>query len=254
MPKTGKRTSRTARQAQDADLEAGGDGTTEEEQEDSEEIQGDEAPEEPVSEGPPEEDVTENKTEDITEDPKQETPVSDPVQFPDSYTTYYYALDALNTATLYDMYKTMQEKGVYTFVDWNSPDGYSLYMDFATAEWDQRLTVWYEMPKKMQEIGGVFSTEEMLSLCSGCIIGSISGSYNSVGMDISPVFRDGMTYSEIIQICESNGYSHEAQENELYHETYLNIGLGGGISLSFKWDVYGIDEIADISPVSFSIG
>lgn len=60
-----------------------------------------------------------------------------------------------------------------------------------------------------------------------------------------------MTYSKIIQICESNGYSYKAQENKLYYETYLNIELGGGISLLFKWDVYGIE---DISLVFFSIG
>ena len=90
----------------------------------------------------------------------------------------------------------------------------------------------------------------MLRLCSSCAITAMDGRYGSPGIGISPDFTSGMTYEQIIETCETNGYSYSMRENPAYGEAYLSISLGGKTTLSFTWTVM---DVSGVAPEYFAV-
>lgn len=212
----------------------------------------DETPDETLAESPVQEPEEEPVPEEIIQNPVEEPAQEEPVELPQSYTEYQYAVDVVNSATLWDVYQTMEQKG-YGLMDWDSSDGYSMRVSFDDAGGSKYLTFYCVMSDEMREMEFTepVSTEEMLSMCSSCSIFGVGGSYDGPWLEISPAFSAGMTYDEMIQACENNGYRYNVRENPAISETYLEITLGSSIGLSFTWDNM---EPNSTTPVFFSIG
>ena len=196
-----------------------------------------EATDEEPSESAPAEEL--EQTAPTQEMPEPESESEPEPQLPETFTSYQYAVDMVGVATLWDAYRMMEQSGVYTSIEWDSMDGYVYYMTYATDDWAQYLDFTWIAPDELMEMEFTsegLTTEELLGYCSGCVISGVDGRYGSSGIGISPVFSSGMTYEEILQACEANGYTYSVQENPAYSETYLQIELGGGKVLSFTRD------------------
>lgn len=188
-----------------------------------------------------------------TEEPSGEAGTEEPVQLPERYREYRYAVDMVGSATLWDAYKTIETEGGYRLMYWDTIDGASIYISLASEGWERYFNFWCSVPEEMQGMEGVagdVTAEEMLGLCSGSVIYSVDGRYGSPGIEVSPVFPNGMTSEEIIQACEANGYSYTVQENPAYSETYLHVDLGGSTALSFTWDTM---DVTGVSPAFFTV-
>ncbi len=197
------------------------------------------------------------------EEPEGDTPEEEQTQLPDSYTTYQYAVDVVGNATVWDLYMGLEETTGYVF------NGFSvyyqiIYMDYhaASSESDYLSFQSYNLPA---DIGSVLDqlevlpedspsiTEEILRMSDRCVVEYISGRYNPTGLSISPEFGDGLTYDEIVRICEENGYSYTMREDGAYYETYLAIEIGGGRTLTFAWEGFEIADIGGMIPFYFTL-
>ena len=83
-------------------------------------------------------------------------------------------------------------------------------------------------------------------------VGYVVGGYNPSGMPVSPAFGGDLTFDDVIRICDERGYPYTIRENGAYNETYVEVQVEGGKTITFAWEGFGVEEISGL-PVYFNI-
>ena len=217
----------------------------------------DEEPEQtdPAQETPEPEPDPEPEPEPEPEPQPEPEPEPEPeTQLPGTFTSYQYAVDMVGSATLWDAHQSVtQSTGSSLQECYLTSDGYTAYMNYGSAPSGTYIALYGSTPEALWETSVEdYTQQEVLALSDQCLLSEIHGSYGPSGLAVSPVFPAGMTYDEIVQVCEANGYSYFHQEDGMYLETYLSIDLGGK-TLRFIWDGFEIEGIGAMVPRTFDL-
>lgn len=225
--------------------------------------------ESPAQEEPPEEPAEEAPIQDepVQEEPVQEEPVQEEIlQLPQSYTQYQYVVDMLETVSFWDVYKSMEQISFYPFqVFFPVTVGYTIDMMYETENSEASLcfsTGNFCMPDALSELildvpnGSQFPVELALPYSDRLLIRSVTGSCNPSVAPIHPLLGDGITFDQMVQICEENNLSYRTDINSDFLVASLTVDLRKekNRTFGFSWTGYETeDELGDMLPNSFMV-
>ena len=216
------------------------------------------APEQPEGPGAGDEEPPEGEEEEPQPPEEPETPPEEePAQLPETYTAYQYAVDLVDSATIWDVYKSMEGSPDYDLEELTIGvyEGAALYLAYMTREdlpGYQNFSVSSQVIQGTPGEWGNYSTQQLLTVSDRFPVSRVTGRYSPTGMPISPAFGENLTYDDIIRICGERGYSYTTRTDGLAYETYVEIQVENGRTVAFAWDGFGVEEISGV-PVSFVI-
>ena len=216
------------------------------------------APEQPEGPGAGDEEPPEGEEEEPQPPEEPETPPEEePAQLPETYTAYQYAVDLVDSATIWDVYKSMEGSPDYDLEELTIGvyEGAAQYLAYMTREdlpGYQNFSVSSQVIQGTPGEWGNYSTQQLLTVSDRFPVSRVTGRYSPTGMPISPAFGENLTYDDIIRICGERGYSYTTRTDGLAYETYVEIQVENGRTVAFAWDGFGVEEISGV-PVSFVI-